>query len=197
MRNGFLLFFCISFFTMYSADLYAQTCKPDIPASTPNWQLTDHGNGTVTDIKTGLMWKKCLEGLSGSACTSGSVSLFTWQQALAQPGNNSGFAGYNDWRLPNIKELNSIVEEKCHAPAINLNRFPNTPDTSNCDRDSYVWSGSPVAANEDDNAWAVGFFSGHTSFSFGCPDDPLYPDDPDRERSRRDELGVRLVRAGK
>ena len=189
MRKGFLLIFCIFFFIMYSADLYAQTCKPDIPASTPDWQLTDHGDGTVTDIKTGLMWKKCLEGFSGSSCNSdGSVSLFTWKAALERADGHV-FAGHDDWRLPNIKELNSIVEEKCVAPAINLNRFPNTPDTSNCDTDSYVWSGSPVAEDEDDQAWAVGFFSGHTSFSFGCPEHT--------ERSRKDELGVRLVRAGK
>ena len=45
----------------------AQVCNTDsIPATTPNSQLTDNGNGTVTDSKTRLMWKQCSEGLSGT-----------------------------------------------------------------------------------------------------------------------------------
>jgi hypothetical protein len=85
------------------------------------------------------MWKKCLEGISGDACESGSVKLFTWQQSLQQPifvNNSGGFAGHSDWRIPNIKELISLIEAQCYDPAINLNRFPNTPS-------SRVWSGSP------------------------------------------------------
>ncbi|MCP4235257.1 MAG: DUF1566 domain-containing protein, partial [Aestuariibacter sp.] len=38
-------------------------CQVDIPASTPDSQLQDNGDGTVTDNKTGLMWKQCSEGL--------------------------------------------------------------------------------------------------------------------------------------
>jgi hypothetical protein len=153
----------------------AQTCKPDsIPASTPDSQLVDNGDGTVTDSKTSLTWKKCVEGLSGDDCGSGSAGSFTWQQALQQPNivnNSSGFAGHTDWRLPNINELVSIVEEQCSNPAINLNRFPNTPS-------SVVWSGSPYA-NYSDYAWYVAFFNG---VSYGG--------------SRGFNLAVRLVRGG-
>ena len=39
----------------------------------------------------------------------------------------SGLAGFNDWQVPNIKQLLSIVERKCVAPAINANLFPDTP----------------------------------------------------------------------
>ncbi|MCI5163669.1 MAG: DUF1566 domain-containing protein, partial [Candidatus Electrothrix sp. AX5] len=61
----------------------AQTCKPDsILASTPDSQLIDNNDNTVTDLKTGLMWKKCLEGVDGDNCENGSVSSLTWQQAL-------------------------------------------------------------------------------------------------------------------
>jgi len=141
-----------------SPSAQAQTCNAYMPASTPDSQLTDNSNGTVTDTKTGLVWKQCVEGLSGATCNSGSAGAFTWQTALRQPGvvnSGGGFAGYSDWRLPNIKELRSIVEEKCHDPAINLTKFPNTPH-------SVVCSGSPVAVNSD-GAWYVNFIDGYSS----------------------------------
>lgn len=77
----YILMFCCMFF---ASSVYAeQTCKPDsISASTPDSQLLDNGDGTVTDSKTGLMWKKCLEGVEDDNCETGSVSPFTWQEAL-------------------------------------------------------------------------------------------------------------------
>ncbi|MGR0482591.1 MAG: Lcl C-terminal domain-containing protein [Candidatus Electronema sp. V4] len=172
----FILTFCCMFF---AASAHA-ACNSNMPASTPDSQFVDHSNGTVTDSKTGLMWKKCVEGVSGSDCENGWSSSFTWQGALQQPGTvnaGGGFAGHIDWRLPNIKELRSLVEEQCYAPAINLNRFPNT-------QNSIVWSGSPFAAVSDtDNAtsvWNVNFGYG---FSF------IY--------DRYDSYEVRLVRGGR
>lgn len=162
----------------FAADVYAaQTCKPDsIPASTPDSQLVDNGNGTVTDSKTGLMWKKCLEGLAGNSCESGTAGSFTWQKALQQPNavnDSGGFAGYIDWRLPNIKELISIVEEQCYDPAINLNRFPNTPS-------SVFWSGTSLVGSTTPGwTWSVSFNNGHSSYS-----------------NRSSSLAVRLVRGG-
>lgn len=139
MRICLCLFFCLSFFASLHTVQADETCNDHIVASTPDSQLIDNGNGTITDSKTGLMWKQCLEGLSGSNCESGTPIYFdNWQAALKQPrviNNNSGFAGYHDWRLPNIKELRSIVEVKCGS--INHVRFPNN---------GYMcWSGSPCA----------------------------------------------------
>lgn len=111
-----------------------QVCAPDkIPASTPIAQFVVNNDGTVTDNRTGLTWKRCAEGLTlnGANCT-GSVSNFHWQNALqwAQSLNNSGgFAGKSDWRIPNVKELASIIENQCNYPAINLSLFPDTPAT--------------------------------------------------------------------
>ena len=131
----------------------AQTCHPEsIPASTPDSQLQDNGDGTITDTKTGLMWKQCVEGQSGSDCASGSAKTFTWQQALqrAQTLNSSGgFAEFSDWRVPNIKELRSLVEQQCWEPAINLTRFPNPGS-------DFVWSSSAVAGDAS-GAWGVSF----------------------------------------
>lgn len=153
MRTCFLIFCCVfSTVTVHAA------CDSNMPASTPDSQLIDNDNGTVTDHTTGLMWKQCLEGLSGADCATGSVDLFTWQQALQQPetvNGDTGFAGYTDWRLPNIRELRSIVEEQCSDPAINVTRFPNTPSSD-------VWSGSP-ATDGLDNAWYINFEYGRSN----------------------------------
>ncbi|MCI5219362.1 MAG: DUF1566 domain-containing protein [Candidatus Electrothrix sp. LOE2] len=156
MRTFFLLICLLSAAAVHAE----QTCQPDsIPASTPDSRLVDNGNGTITDLKTGLMWKQCLEGVSGNLCETGSPSSFTWQEALQQPGvvnNAGGFAGYTDWRLPNIRELDTLVEEQCYDPAINLNRFPNTPSSG-------VWSGSPNAGYSD-GAWLVNFNGGSSGY---------------------------------
>lgn len=154
MRTYFIFFFCV-----FAAATVHAACNSNMPASTPDSQLIDNNDGTVTDSKTGLMWKQCLEGLSGTDCATGTATTFTWQQALQQPGvvNANGFAGYTDWRLPNIRELRSIVEEQCSSPAINATRFPNTlPNTW---ISPFVWSGSPNASASY-YAWNVSFYNG-------------------------------------
>lgn len=161
---------CILLSLMASLDTEAQqTCRGDIPASTPFVDFTDHADGTVTHERTGLMWKQCLEGQSEVGCVAGSPTSFTWQQAL-QYANTHTFAGHNDWRLPNIKELSSIVEERCYSPAINLEVFPADPGSD-------VWSGSPDIYSY--NAWYVYFYDGN-----------------DGSYYRNGSLWVRLVRGG-
>jgi hypothetical protein len=168
-----LIFCCCFLSSIHPAQ--AQTCNANMPASTPDTQLTDNGDGTITDTATGLMWKKCMEGVTGDLCDTGAAATFTWQTALQRPGvvNGSGFATYHDWRLPNIKELASIVEEKCSSPTINLTRFPNDPS-------SLVWSGSPRAGYNSVSAWVVNFAVGN-----------FYDEFRDYDR-----VNVRLVRGG-
>lgn len=125
-----------------SYNVNAQTCNSQLEATTPTSNFTISNNGTVTDNQTGLMWKRCVEGLSGSICNTGIATTYTWQAALNYVAtlNNVGFAGYKDWRLPNIKELSSIVELKCSSPLINLTVFPNTSATSNLWSSTVRWS---------------------------------------------------------
>lgn len=61
----------------------------------------DNGDGTVSDRATGLTWAKADSG-----------AVLNWQQALAwvQQQNARKHLGHGDWRLPNIKELQSIVD---------------------------------------------------------------------------------------
>ncbi|QEP44931.1 DUF1566 domain-containing protein [Ectothiorhodospiraceae bacterium BW-2] len=133
----------------------AQSCIDDITPTAPDSRYSANGDGTVTDLQTGLMWQQCAVGLSGSDCGSGSAASMTWDAALQRPqtlNSSGGFAGYSDWRLPNITELASLVEEACVSPAINETLFPNNGT-------SVYWSSSPYAFNSF-NAWQLYFSYG-------------------------------------
>lgn len=133
---------------MLTGESQAQTCSSSIPPTTPTSRFTDNGDGTVTDSATGLMWKQCSEGqtTAGAGGCSGTASAFTWQQALQRAQQvNAGAAGqplgYADWRVPNIKELISLVERACTSPAINIGLFPPVPTSEAFG----FWSASPQA----------------------------------------------------
>ncbi|RME75967.1 MAG: DUF1566 domain-containing protein [Chloroflexi bacterium] len=66
-----------------------------------NNNFVDNGDGTITDNATGLMWAQADSGVG-----------MTWEEALAwvQQKNAENYLGYSDWRLPNVKELQSIVD---------------------------------------------------------------------------------------
>jgi len=111
-------------------------------------------DGTVLDTKTGLMWMRCALGQSwdGKACV-GKASTMNWKTACKQKGD--GFAGYNDWRIPTIDELRTLVDKSQKGAKIHPQAFPNCPR-------SWFWSGSPVASNSN-NAWGVNFSNGNGS----------------------------------
>ncbi len=137
--------------------------------TTPTSDFIDNRDGTVTHKTTGLTWMRCALGQTwtGSAC-SGTASTYTYDQAVALTGT---FAGHSDWRLPNIAELQTIVERENYNPANNTAMFPNTP-TSNS-----FWSSSPIVGSTSD-VWDVTFYDGSLFFN-----------------GRGGSLSVRLVRA--
>ncbi|MGB5685851.1 MAG: DUF1566 domain-containing protein, partial [Candidatus Electrothrix sp.] len=101
--------------------------------------FTPIGDGsTVQDNNTGLIWQRCLKGqtFSNGSCVD-SATTVTWPEALALDDGT--------WRVPNVKELQSIVGESTYFP---------TPATN-----TYVWSSSPYAGNTQ-NAWTVNFKDG-------------------------------------
>jgi hypothetical protein len=73
--------------------------------------------------------------------------------AVAQ-NQQGGYAGFTDWRLPNIKELASIVESRCLGPAINQTVFPDTPPRT------VFFSSSPNAGPSFTSILAVDFADG-------------------------------------
>ncbi len=72
--------------------------------NTPSY--TDNGNSTVTDLVTGLMWQKSPD-MDGNGIINYSDKMF-FDEALAYAASFN-LAGYNDWRLPTIKELYSLI----------------------------------------------------------------------------------------
>jgi hypothetical protein len=91
-----------------SASAAAQTCRPHIRPTAPDSRYTvNAAQGTVLDNQTGLMWKRCAEGLDGKNCSTGGIAYYDWEHALGQAAGST-YGGYTDWRLPNIKELHSL-----------------------------------------------------------------------------------------
>ena len=106
-----------------------------VPSNPDSAYQVDVATGVVTDSRTGLMWKRAEES-----------TFMNWPTALAT-AEASVYAGYSDWRLPNIKELRSVVEECRVQPAINDTIFPGGSTFG-------VWSASPNI-DQPNRAWAV------------------------------------------
>lgn len=109
-----------------------------VPQSTPTSRYTVFPDGTLAAPATGLMWKRCLEGqtLNGDVC-EGAPSTYMWADALGA-AQAASFAGHSDWRLPNPKELLTIFEDRCAAPALNADLFPISGSVS-------AWTATPTA----------------------------------------------------
>jgi len=116
----------------------------------PTQSLMDNGDGTVTDNATGLIWQQ------------GEPGYMNWDSALSYCEGLS-LGGHSDWRLPNIKELESITDDTRCIPAIDTAYFPNARPTSP------YWSSTSDASTTSGTsspyfAWFVSFGAGHVLF---------------------------------
>ena len=132
--------------------------------SWPSPRFTDNGDGTVTDRLTGLMWLKdadCMASNYPDFDVDGTTGdgLVTWQHALDFVGGiNSGAypncgANYDDWRLPNRKELFSLIDYSRYNPALlQRHSFVNVQSGG-------FWSAT-TCANYTGGAWYVTMYFG-------------------------------------
>ncbi len=153
-RSSFSMFFIVLLSTLWGA----------APASAA---FTDHGDGTVTDTDTGLMWDQCSWGqdyIPGPppSCDPDPTSTnytYPWSNALglAVTANTDLHRGYDDWRLPNRTELESLVDITAVSPAIDSNAFPNTASL-------WYWSSTtyPFDPLNPEWAWYVSFQDGYS-----------------------------------
>ncbi|MBM4245820.1 MAG: DUF1566 domain-containing protein [Deltaproteobacteria bacterium] len=129
-------------------------------------RLRDNGDGTVTDESTGLVWEKKTDDGSlhdkdrGFVWTPGAGSIWEWLAAVNAEGG-AGFAGKADWRVPNRKELESIVDASRFNPALPA-VFATacapgcTSLTCSCTGSLlHYWTSTSVAAAPTDFAWAM------------------------------------------
>jgi len=121
----------------------------------------DNGDGTVSDLATGLMWMQADSGTG-----------MDWEKALAyaQSQNKANYLGHSDWRLPNSKELQSLVDYTRSPGAQNPAQvgpsidplFTCTPITNEAGRPDYpfYWTSTSAKANPTASysaAWYVAF----------------------------------------
>src|SRR5438034_562902 len=123
----------------------------------------DNGDGTVTDLNTGLTWEK----LSADGTLHDKDNAYTWADAFTghvATLNAMNFAGHNDWRLPDVRELQSIVNYQSFDPtvssAFNTDCAPGCHATTcSCTASGDYWS-STSSASGPSSAWYVGFLYG-------------------------------------
>ncbi len=116
----------------------------------------DNGNGTITDHTTGLMWQKCADGQDPLTCVGTANTFFMDDGNGISPAinycENLSLDDYTDWHLPNVKQLQSIVDYGRVSPAINTYYFPNTW--------SYDYWTSTAYLDYNDSAWTLDFSDG-------------------------------------
>lgn len=139
----------------------------------------DNGGGlTFTDLNTSLMWEVKVVGGDGSAtCLTalhGVDSACTWDQMTGDwinAVNAEMYGGYNDWRAPTVKELQSLVDYSAFRPTVN----PGLPGATAA---SGYWSSTPAAVQFLE-AWLV-------KFDVGSADRSSVLNNPERVRAVRD-----------
>jgi len=128
----------------------------------PNPRFTDNSDSTVTDNLTGLMW--------GQVADAGGEREWYIAAGGTYPAlaycNDLGLGGHSDWRLPNVKELGSLIDSAFVNPALSNaagdekwttgDAFTGVRSVKDSD---YYWS-STTAANDTRYAWVVHFYSG-------------------------------------
>ena len=112
----------------------------------------------VLDDTASLMWQACSAGQTGSDC-AGIAIPYSWQNAKDYCEALDGYAGYSDWRLPNIRELLSLIDYTKYRPAVDSIAFPATQS------DGY-WSSTSIEGYPE-HAWFVDNEYGHTKFDRG------------------------------
>jgi len=138
----------------------AQVCMKKVTPQTVsagNFDLSIPGQ--ALNKLSGINWDRCVYGQSWnsnkSTCVGSPIKL-NWQEALQTAFDNNK-------RLPDIKELNTLLDLQCIMPPVNLTIFPNTPGS----RFNGLWSSTPYIVNDKTSktsAWYVDLGFGFANY---------------------------------
>jgi hypothetical protein len=133
-------------------------------------QFIDNGDGTITDTHTTLMWEKLSD--DGDPLHDYDNASYQWYGAFQklEQINDAAFAGHTDWRVPNIRELQTLLDYSSTNPGGAPSPFAIfhsgcTPGctilTCSCTRSSSYWSSTTSQPNPA-NAWYLSFQNGQS-----------------------------------
>ncbi len=115
-------------------------------------EFADNGDSTITDVATGLMWSQ-----------DDSQEGMDWEHALAY-AENATYAGYSDWRLPNVKELQSIVDYSGVFPALDTTMFIISGIVNEAGNDDYPYFWTSTSAGSE--AVSGMYFADYVAFGY-------------------------------
>ena len=124
---------------------HVRAVRNPVAKTLPAIHFKDSGNGTITDNYTGLMWQKVQ-----------SSTAMTWEEALVY-AESLTLAGASDWRMPNVKELQSLNDEKLFKPSIDKTFFTGVLSGN-------FWS-STTLVNATTKAWDINVDYGIVSYN--------------------------------
>lgn len=112
-------------------------------ATAPTGRYTSSG-GVVKDNKTGLYWQQ-----------AATPVMYTFASAMTYCSGNIAALPGSGWRLPAVKELETLVDDSVASPGptIDAGAFPSTPA-------DYFWSSTPAVSPRSSDAWVVSFSDG-------------------------------------
>ncbi len=123
----------------------------------------DNGNGTVRDKRTALTWEK----LSDDDSIHDKDTTYTWTEAFEKIDdlNAAAFAGFTDWRLPSLNELETLRDIGTVDPAVSSAFNTGCTEgctvlTCSCCRSTFYWSSSSYLVSPN-LAWVMTFYDGY------------------------------------
>jgi hypothetical protein len=138
----------IHFIEFTAIDVVAYPRSVDANAPAGHYVVTagnGNGSGTVYDTKSKLTWQQTV-----------STATYTWNAATTYCSGAGASLGGTGWRLPTIKELQSVVDlSQAAYPFIDPSAFPSTPSAT-------FWSATLIRGPVPSYAWVVSFDRGFT-----------------------------------
>ena len=134
---------------------------------------TNNSDGTITDNVTSLMWENlCDQDPPGGTCPTAhdTDTTYSWVDAFTKVAamNTANYAGHNDWRLPNVSELQSLADYGGDGvdAAIDVKfrtgcTAPCSGTSCSCTQAGYYWTSTSYGPAPV-NAWAVYFYDGRS-----------------------------------